>query len=224
MSNKRFLFDIKNNRYFSLNEAQDIMNFNMPSSEVFLVLESEKKYLVEINEVFLFQKDIYVFINLDDKISLFTTKIKGDKIFLLLTESVIQFLEKHLNNGVLFCLVKIFLKKILKNWKILSLGLLFVIMLEQKHILSLEDESYTYKYQLKKNIYAVYKDVLRNAHYEIRTETYLPLSKNMDIPLKNKSMEHNKQQTTQKRGERVKAFEFEPDIDLFLKLKKVKKE
>ncbi|BBH53486.1 hypothetical protein [Fluviispira sanaruensis] len=224
MSDKKILFDVKNNQYFSLDEAQDILTFNKASAGTFLVIESEKKVLVETNEVFLFQKDFYVFIDLEEKISLLSTNVKGEKLFLMLTDSLFQFLENQINNGVLFCIIQIIVKKIFKNWRFLLLFLFFIIALQQKQFLSLENESYTYKYQLKKNIYAVYKDILRKAQHEIRTEPNLLSRQKMGIALSNEITENNKLKKIKEQVIKVKKIEPEPDINFFLKLKKAKRE
>ncbi|KAB8033219.1 hypothetical protein [Fluviispira multicolorata] len=216
MSSDIYILEIKNNSFYSVKEIENKISFSILSNTEFLVNENDKKSVIELNEVFLFNSDYYVFLNKNNEFYFLFSK-ENQIIFPLLSTSIFRFVENQFQFGVLKILNAGFYKFIIINNKKIIIILLFIMSFIQRQYISLESDSYKIKYESKKNIYAGYKKIIKNISIEknilesLNTQKSIIYSKEKII----KSKENTKNKVP-----KVEYFVSDPDIEIFLQLKK----
>ena len=201
MQNKKILlYSFKDRKSFFLDEfiCNNNFKFKFIDEERFLVCEYERKIIVDLNEIFRFENDIYSFIIVRGPVILFLNENEEKKYFCLLSFGKIGFMKMIYSNIFIMFFLKMILNIFLWNIKkhIYLIILIFICCISfKKNVINENIESIKNNYLLQRKIYLGYKNILpfiinkneekiEEGQYEMRKdslEIFLKLQKSNSI-------------------------------------------
>ena len=188
-----------------------------------LICEFDKKKVVEINEIFNFQNEMYVFLVCNKPVSILINKNEEKNYFCLLLEGIHSFKKVFMNNTFLifvFLMLNKILYKNLKNILILFIFVCIIGFVYNKNIVNENIGKIENNYLTQKKLYFGYKNYISQEKiidtkknetlFDTKiTKKIVPVNKNRAIFIYNKKL-IKKEILTKK---------YDKDAEYFLKMK-----